>query len=221
MEPRIEYITTAEQAERNAAARMQEMGFTDARVTGRGPDGGIDVRARDAVAQVKWQGAQTSRPELQNLYGARGINHSQQLLFFSASGYSRGAIEYADMVGIALFTFDPTGVLTARNVRAERLLAVSDSSRATLTFADTPGAPLAKPAAHGSGSFGSFVKALVGIAVVFWTIKLSFGFLSSYFSAFFSALSSPQHTTEFLMALATLTVVVVTIVSLLVHLKRR
>lgn len=58
--------------------------------------------ARNVVAQVKWMTARTGRPELQNLYGARRHNREQQLMFFTASGYTRGAIEYADDVDICL-----------------------------------------------------------------------------------------------------------------------
>ncbi|MDV7091081.1 hypothetical protein [Rhodococcus opacus] len=49
----MEYITTPEAAELNAAARMRELGYPDARVTGRGADGGVDVVSDRAVAQVK------------------------------------------------------------------------------------------------------------------------------------------------------------------------
>ncbi|WP_072815493.1 restriction endonuclease [Rhodococcus zopfii] len=123
MEPEIEFITSAEQAENNAAKRMREMGFSDAGVTAGGPDGGIDVQAWNAVAQVKWKSAQTGRPELQNLYGARGVDHSKQMLFFTASGYTREAVEYADSTGMALFAYDPTGAVRAASRAAEALLA--------------------------------------------------------------------------------------------------
>ncbi|MEV8195519.1 restriction endonuclease, partial [Rhodococcus pyridinivorans] len=128
MHPEISYITSAEGAENNAAARMREMGFSDAFVTQRGPDGGIDVRAHNAVAQVKWQGALAGRPELQALYGARGIRHDQKMLFFAASGFSAGAVDYANEVGIALFVYDPIGVLTPQNSEARALLGGSFES---------------------------------------------------------------------------------------------
>lgn len=121
MEP--EFINSAEKAEHNAAKRMREMGISDAEVTSRGPDGGIDVKAWNAVAQVKWKSAQTGRPELQKLYGARGVDHSKQMLFFTATGYTRGAVEYADSTGMALFRYDTTGAVRAASRAAEPLLA--------------------------------------------------------------------------------------------------
>ncbi|MGW5074009.1 restriction endonuclease [Rhodococcus sp. NPDC004095] len=116
----MEYITTAEAAEKNAALRMREMGFTDAKVTNAGSDGGIDVRSKRALAQVKWQGAQVGRPAVQQLYGARGSRHEVELFFFAATGYSQHAVQYADECEIKLFTFDPLGVTTPAN-RAARL----------------------------------------------------------------------------------------------------
>ncbi|MGB3675974.1 MAG: restriction endonuclease, partial [Candidatus Nanopelagicales bacterium] len=117
------YITCFEEAERNAAEHMILMGFHDARVTTGGADGGIDVTAHNALAQVKWRGGVSGRPDLQRLYGARGAALHKQLLFFSAAGYSNNALDYADSTGIALFVFEPTGELTANNTDAETLLA--------------------------------------------------------------------------------------------------
>lgn len=109
------------------------LGFPDARVTPKGPDGGVDVTSSRALAQVKWQGAAVGRPELQRLFGARGHDSNKQLLFFAASGYSMNAITYADQVGIALFTYNPVGELTCLNGAAETL-----TSRPSLTDSDRP-----------------------------------------------------------------------------------
>ncbi|SPZ40382.1 Uncharacterised protein [Rhodococcus wratislaviensis] len=46
---------------------------------------------------------------------------SKQLLFFSASGYSRHAIEYANEHGICLFSYDLFGNVAAVNPSARRL----------------------------------------------------------------------------------------------------
>lgn len=116
------YIRSAEEAERNAAKQMRYLGYLDAHVTLGGPDAGIDVRSSQAVAQVKWKTAQTGRPELQNLYGARGADHHLQLLFFSASGYSKSALEYAQEHLIALFTYQPDGELNDANELADNML---------------------------------------------------------------------------------------------------
>ncbi len=118
----MQYITTPQEAEANAALRMRKLGFTDARVTAGGADGGIDVRSSAALAQVKWRGGMVGRPELQALFGARGSDFSKQLLFFAASGYSQHAVEYADHSQIALFVYEPTGTLVPKNQHATRIL---------------------------------------------------------------------------------------------------
>ncbi|WP_280470633.1 restriction endonuclease [Nocardia farcinica] len=122
------YIRTPQEAERNAAARMREMGFADAAVTAGGADGGVDVRASRAIAQVKWRGGMVSRPEVQKLFGARGSDYGKQLLFFAASDYSQHAVAFADTEGIALFVYEPDGCLAARNRHGAALLSHSATS---------------------------------------------------------------------------------------------
>lgn len=110
------------EAEYVAAAIMRDhLGFEDARVTTASGDGGIDVVARQAVAQVKHWGSQVGRPAIQQLYGARGIDHSKKMIFFCSGGYSRQAVAYADEVGVALFTFDAAGSFGAVNKSAQEL----------------------------------------------------------------------------------------------------
>ncbi|WP_305780318.1 restriction endonuclease [Nocardia nova] len=119
----MQYIRTPQGAEQNAAIRMREMGFSDALVTGNGSDGGIDVRASHAVAQVKWRGGMVGRPELQNLFGARGSDYTKKHLFFAASDYSQHALDYAEGEGIALFVYEPHGSVIAKNSHAAALTA--------------------------------------------------------------------------------------------------
>ncbi|MCA4995111.1 restriction endonuclease [Tsukamurella tyrosinosolvens] len=114
----MRYITTPHEAELNAAEVMRSWGYEDAVATTGGADGGIDVRSSRALAQVKWKGGVTGRPDVQNLYGARG-NGTQRLFFFSASGYSDQAVAYADDVGIGLFTYDPSGAVLPASEVAE------------------------------------------------------------------------------------------------------
>lgn len=113
----MQYIGDDNHAEENAARLLREWGFPDARTPGEGPDGGIDVRATGALAQVKYRAGLTGRPEVQKLFGARGTG-DEQLFFFTATGYSDQAVEYADEVGIALFVYDPTGKAEAVNKSA-------------------------------------------------------------------------------------------------------
>ncbi|NME78966.1 restriction endonuclease [Rhodococcus sp. 105337] len=122
MGSRSGYITCPEDAEHFAAALMRDMGFVDAIVTGAGPDGGLDVVARRAVAQVKWMHARVGRPDLQRLYGARGSDHSKSLLFFtelfSESPYTPQAVDYANAHGIGLFAYTSDRNLFPQNQHA-------------------------------------------------------------------------------------------------------
>lgn len=110
------------EAEYVAAAIMRDhLGFKDAVVTIASGDGGVDVFAKKAVAQVKHWGSQVGRPAIQQLYGARGADHSKKMVFFCSGGYSRQAVTYANEVGVALFTFDAAGSYRAMNESAKRL----------------------------------------------------------------------------------------------------
>ena len=128
----MNYITDPHTAELNAAEKMRLWGFVDAVSTTGGSDGGLDVRSSRALAQVKWKGGVTGRPDIQNLYGARGAG-TEQLFFFSASGYSDQAIEYADQVGIMLMTYDPLGAVEGVNQAARQFLAAVGEVPAALS----------------------------------------------------------------------------------------
>lgn len=113
-------IRSWQDAEHNAAAWMRYFGFRDAVAKPGGSDGGVDVRAKDALGQVKYQATLVGRPELQRLFGARGGGR-QQLLFFTGSDYASTAVAYADEHDIALFVYGLDGSLTAINGAAHRL----------------------------------------------------------------------------------------------------
>lgn len=110
-------------AETCALLWMRYMGYRDAELTGSGPDGGLDVVADGAVAQVKFQAHTVGAPELQRLFGARVHATHRQLLFFTGTGYSPKAAAYAADAGIALFTYDPVGQAQPVNAAAAQLLA--------------------------------------------------------------------------------------------------
>lgn len=123
------YIASFEAAEYAAALHMHALGFLDARVTNRGPDGGIDVIASGAVAQVKWHINPVGRPDVQRLYGARGNRHNLRMLFFAAIDYTASAVAYADEVGIALFIMPSDGTLVAKNGAAHQLISAAPSGQ--------------------------------------------------------------------------------------------
>lgn len=115
------HVRTWQEAEENAAAWMRHAGFADARLTQAGADGGIDVKSREAVAQVKFEARQVSRPQLQAFIGASmhlGVRHR---LYFTGTGYSTAALDYANTMDIALFTYVLDGRVTAANQAAKKL----------------------------------------------------------------------------------------------------
>ncbi|HYH51009.1 MAG TPA: restriction endonuclease [Acidimicrobiia bacterium] len=115
-------IRSPDDAEQVAAEWMRHLGFGDARCTGGGTDGGVDVRSAAAVAQVKAQLSPVGRPELQALYGV-ARSEGRRPLFFSLMSYTAAALAWADEVGMPLFRFDHAGMVEAVNVAAETLVA--------------------------------------------------------------------------------------------------
>ncbi|WP_298944564.1 restriction endonuclease [uncultured Microbacterium sp.] len=106
-------------AEELAAAYMREIGFADAATTRASVDGGLDVIASKAAAQVKHQSAPVGAPAVQQLKGA-GWRYTH-LLFFSSSGFTALAQAAANDGGIALFAFDELNSVSPLNAVAERL----------------------------------------------------------------------------------------------------
>jgi hypothetical protein len=117
-------IRSPDDAEQVAAEWMRHLGFGDARCTGSGTDGGVDVRSREAVAQVKAQLTPVGRPELQALYGV-ARSEGRRPLFFSLMSYTAAALAWADEVGMALFRFDHAGMVEPVNATAGTLLATA------------------------------------------------------------------------------------------------
>lgn len=86
---------------------MRWYGFWDATKTRRGADGGVDVRAWNAVAQAKFQKARVGEPPLRDLAGVRAIQGVPYALFFAhAPGFSEPAMTFAERSKIELFIFD-------------------------------------------------------------------------------------------------------------------
>ncbi|WP_458683628.1 restriction endonuclease [Prescottella equi] len=121
----MQFIADDRDAELNAARQMRRLGFHDAEATRPGADGGIDVRASGAVAQVKCRSHPTGKEAVQRLYGARGKAHTLDMLFFSSSSYSGPAVECADDLGVCLFTYDVRGEITPVNEAARQLVSRS------------------------------------------------------------------------------------------------
>lgn len=95
------------QAERIAAEFMRDLGYTDAHVTQPTSDGGVDVMAKDAIAQVKYQAVPVGRPAIQNIRGV--AFDGRQPLVYSWSGFSPGAVAFANEADVGLFHVTVSG----------------------------------------------------------------------------------------------------------------
>jgi hypothetical protein len=120
----MQYIRTPHQTELNAERILKSWGFPDAKATTGGADGGIDVRAKYALAQVKFRGSKAGRPEIQNLVGAAS-GENKALKFFDYKGYSPQAVEYADRMGVGLYVYDQAGAVRPVNAVGRRLTATT------------------------------------------------------------------------------------------------
>ncbi|WP_158778754.1 restriction endonuclease [Streptomyces cellulosae] len=118
---RARAIRTWQDAELAAVDHMRNLGFTDARVTGDGADGGIDVIARDAVAQVKHYSQPIGVGPIRELRGVADPHH--HLLFYASGGYTATARQFADERRVALFSLLELGHITPLNDAADRLSA--------------------------------------------------------------------------------------------------
>ncbi|PTT69235.1 restriction endonuclease, partial [Arthrobacter sp. HMWF013] len=109
-------------AEELAAWYMREdLGLNGARITGAGNDGGIDVVADGAVAQVKHVNAPVGAPLVQ---AALGAGHGRDsVMFFALSGYTRQAGDFAGRAGVCLFQYDIYGEVRAVNEPARQMIA--------------------------------------------------------------------------------------------------
>ncbi|MGG7570901.1 restriction endonuclease [Streptomyces sirii] len=97
---------------------MHALGFTDAQVTGAGADGGVDVIARDAIAQVKYYSQPIGVGPVRELRGVADSHH--HLLFYASGGYTASARQFADEKEVALFSIQELGHITPLNAAAAR-----------------------------------------------------------------------------------------------------
>ncbi|WAC50470.1 restriction endonuclease [Frigoribacterium sp. SL97] len=109
-------IFTWQMAEELAQGHMQALGFTDARRAPNGPDGGVDVVAATAAAQVKHLSVPVGAPLVQQLRGA--AHRLEHAIFYSKSGYTAAAVRFAREHRVALFAYDDAGDVTAMNAIA-------------------------------------------------------------------------------------------------------
>ena len=140
LDPEPKSIESWEKAETNAAAWLRAWGYTDARVTGGGPDAGLDVVGTKLAAQVKRHDRPIGRPVVQQLAGSTVGTH-RDLFLFSSEGFSAHAVEAADARGIGLFMYSSTGKMYAESRAAKQLLNEVARRRRTKSEA-SPNQPL-------------------------------------------------------------------------------
>lgn len=97
---------TWQEAEVVCCEWMKGNGYRDARLTGTGADGGVDITSRKAIAQVKHHATAVGLAEIQRLYGIATAS-GKKALFFSCSGYTKAAIAWARTHGVECFRYPP------------------------------------------------------------------------------------------------------------------
>jgi len=100
---------------------MVYLGYRDSRLCRKGPDGGVDVSASDAVAQVKAGDTPTGRPIVQQLYGIAD-QQGKKAVLFTVAGPTEEATAWADQGHVAIFQLDLAGRVRALNSHAQEML---------------------------------------------------------------------------------------------------
>jgi HJR/Mrr/RecB family endonuclease len=83
---------------------MKRHGYRDANLTANGADGGVDVVARKAVAQVKHQNKPVGIAEIQRLYGIAQAARKRPL-FFATARYSAAALQWASAHSVTCYRY--------------------------------------------------------------------------------------------------------------------
>ena len=99
----------------------ETLNFTDVRLSRAGADDGVDVKSREAIAQVKWYASPVGIAEVQRLRGT--TSGTEWALFYaSVRGYTKAAKEAATRGNVALFTLSTeTGLAIPANHVAKSL----------------------------------------------------------------------------------------------------
>ena len=110
------------EAEELAAMWMRHLGVRDASKTKNTGDGGFDVDSSTWLAQVKHQNQPVGPAPVRQL---QGILFGKRGVFFTKTGYSSGAIAFANRAGIALFVYKNKSLRPHSKVAREVLEAQS------------------------------------------------------------------------------------------------
>jgi hypothetical protein len=121
VQPHARLLRTFHDGELAAEAWLQWMGFTDARCTSGGRDGGVDVIGQNLIAQVKMEAKRSTQPQLQRLSGVAAAHPASTTAFFSLNGFTSQAVKWASQTGMALFQFDLQGEPEPKGAAARAL----------------------------------------------------------------------------------------------------
>lgn len=109
-------------AEHLVADWMRHIGILDANVTPEKADGGIDVVSETHLAQVKHYAGKVSVIEVRELYGVAAAR-GKQALFFTSTGYTAEATQFAALTEVPLFVYDAEqGLLKGSNALATAMV---------------------------------------------------------------------------------------------------
>lgn len=118
----------SEDAEWMGMLWLRRFGYLDAHRTGPGPDGGIDIEARDVVGQVKNWIDPVGIADVQRTKGAAVC--SQVSVVFAAHGFTNSALEFADRQNVALFRLDRgTGAVTPLSTAGHQMMSDAPQRR--------------------------------------------------------------------------------------------
>ena len=116
--PKPRLIRTPDDAELVAAEWLHFLGYPDVRAApGAGADGGVDLRGPRIIGQVKATMVPVGRPVVQQTFGIAAAEGCQAVVF-SLNGFTTQAVDWADTVGVMLFSFDLQGEPLARSAAA-------------------------------------------------------------------------------------------------------
>ena len=101
----------ADDFEEVCAEWMRKSGYPNAKRTPKGPDGGIDVIAKDAVAQAKmYSNKKVTAEEVRALIGSKvQMKKKNALLFTYGPGYTQEAVRIARQTQVLLYQLDVDG----------------------------------------------------------------------------------------------------------------
>jgi len=101
---------------------MVYLGFQGVKVTEFSNDGGVDIEADTAVAQVKLYEGSVGVTEIRELVGVAHVD-GRTPIFFTSGSYTKEARGFADSAGVPIFRYSVEhGTLQPENRAAEQIV---------------------------------------------------------------------------------------------------